>query len=77
MKDVLLQMRLADDQELLITEDEDDKKHGKHAKKEQKKGSPISLADAMSYTQAMTDQSNGVHGFETERKPMSGAIKKS
>lgn len=36
MKDVLLQMRLADnDNELLITEDEDDKKHG-HGKKAKK-----------------------------------------
>lgn len=33
MKDVLLQMRLADDQELMITEDADDLKHAKHAKK--------------------------------------------
>jgi len=52
MKDVLLQMRLADDNELLITEDDDDKKH-KHAKKN--KAKPISLSEAMSYTEAMTD----------------------
>ena len=37
MKDVLVQMRIADDTELMITEDEDDKKHSKnHAKKEAK-----------------------------------------
>ena len=47
-------MRLADDNELLITEDEDDKKHAKkHAKKSQQKA--ISLADSMSYAEAMAD----------------------
>lgn len=53
MKDVLVQMRLADDNELLITEDEDDKKHSKHSKN--KKAEPISLADSMSYSEAMID----------------------
>lgn len=52
MKDVLLQMRLADDNELLITEDEDDKKH---SKKHKNAGHPISLADAMSYADNMAD----------------------
>jgi len=68
MKDVLVQTRVADDNELLITEDEDDKKH-KHGKKESK-GHSISLADAMSYSETMADQSNGVHGYQTERRPM-------
>lgn len=68
MKDVLVQMRLADDNELLITEDEDDKKHSK----KKHKSEPISLADAMSYTEAMADQSNGVHGYQTRRVPMNG-----
>jgi hypothetical protein len=61
MKDVLVQMRLADDNELLITEDEDDKKHSK----KKHKSEPVSLADSMSYAEAMADQSNGVHGYQT------------
>jgi len=53
MKDVLLQMRLADDNELLISEDEEDKKHSK--KHKEIKGHPISLADSMSYAENMAD----------------------
>jgi len=71
MKDVLVQMKIADDTELMITEDEDDKKHsGKHAKKEAKQ-SPISLSDAMAYSSTMAEESNAVHGYETQKKPMS------
>ena len=66
-------MKLADDTELMITEDEDDKKHNhKHASKGSSKPEPVSLSDSMAFTEHMADQSNGVHGFHAEKKPLSG-----